>query len=254
MSRLRSAAGVVVLVARATTKHDIKYPAAAFAYYAFVGFLPLLVLVVALFGETYVAQVQQVTPLLLTPAAQQLVTDSLTTASGRAGATVFAVVVLAWSVTNMTTSIQAVVERLEGSGKREYSEQLYDAVSVLCTLILAIVSIPFAGWFLVVFSPVDVLVRGWPVVLFGMLVVAFVPLYYVPSRRAADPWAALPGAVTAAFGWTVLVVAIQFYATHASRYALYGVLSGIIIIFTALYLAAGVLMVGIVVNATTQAM
>jgi membrane protein len=64
------------------------------------------------------------------------------------------------------------------------------------------------------------------------------------------PRAALPGAVTAAAGWTTLHAAVQFYAGNATQYAIYGVLSGVIIILTSLYLAAVVLMVGVVVNAT----
>lgn len=59
---------------------------------------------------------------------------------------------------------------------------------------------------------------------------------------------ALPGALTAAVGWTVLLTAIRFYAGNAPQYALYGVLSGIIIILTSFYLGAIILMIGAIVN------
>jgi membrane protein len=93
-------------------------------------------------------------------------------------------------------------------------------------------------------------VSVWPLVLFGVLVLAFLPLYYLPSELVTSPSEALPGALTAGAGWTLLITGIQYYAANAAQYALYGILSGVILILTSLYLAALVLMLGVVVNAT----
>jgi len=41
-----------------------------------------------------------------------------------------------------------------------------------------------------------------------------------------------------------LLTAVSFYAANATQYALYGVLSGIIIILTSFYLGAIILMIG----------
>jgi membrane protein len=68
-----------------------------------------------------------------------------------------------------------------------------------------------------------------------------------------SPRRALPGAVVASFGWAALQTGIQFYATHAGRYAIYGTLSGVIILLTSLYIAAALLLIGIVVNAKVAA-
>jgi len=46
-----------------------------------------------------------------------------------------------------------------------------------------------------------------------------------------------------------LLTAVSFYAANATQYALYGVLSGIIIILTSFYLGAIILMIGAIVNA-----
>jgi len=86
-------------------------------------------------------------------------------------------------------------------------------------------------------------------VLFVALTVTLLPLYFVPSRVATSPQDALPGAITTAIGWTVLHAAIQFFVANASQYAIYGVLSGLILILTSTYVAAVVLMLGVVVNA-----
>jgi membrane protein len=43
------------------------------------------------------------------------------------------------------------------------------------------------------------------------------------------------------------------YVVNAAQYAIYGVLSGIILMLTSIYLAAVVLMVGLVVNAVLAA-
>jgi membrane protein len=59
---------------------------------------------------------------------------------------------------------------------------------------------------------------------------------------------ALPGAVFAASGWTVLHVIVQVYVRQASQYAIYGTLSGVLLLLTSLYIASLLLMLGVAVN------
>ncbi|QLG49707.1 YhjD/YihY/BrkB family envelope integrity protein [Natrinema halophilum] len=91
-------------------------------------------------------------------------------------------------------------------------------------------------------------------VLFLASTVVFLPLYYVPLRSVTTPSAALPKALVTAFGWPLVHTGplLHYYTANASRYAIYGVLSGFSIILTSLYLAAVLLMVGIAVNATLE--
>ena len=249
-SRLAETVRVALTVARVADEHEVKYPAAAFAYYAFVSFLPLLVLLVALLGEPLSAEIRAEIPNFFTPEAQRLVSESLTNASGRIGATLLSIVALAWSVANMAVDFQTVVERVEETAEEPLAVQLRDAVSILGSFGLALVAIVLTGVVFALLSVDPLVARGWPAVLFLTFAVAFVPLYYLPSRVVTSLSGALPGALTAAFGWTVLVAAVQFYAANAAQYAIYGVLSGIILILTGLYFAAIVLILGIVVNAT----
>lgn len=244
------ALGAVVTVARTVDEHDLKYPAAAMAYYAFVSFLPLLVFLVAVFGEGFAGDVRGAIPRFLTPEARRLVAESLTTASGRTGATALAVLVLAWSASNVAVDFQTVVERVEGTPEGTLVEQAREAGAVLGSLLLVVASVVLAAAVVTLLPAGPWVTYGWPVLVAGVLTAAFLPLYYLPSEVARSPRAALPGATVAAVGWTAMLVGIQFYAIHAGRYAVYGVLGGVIILLTSLYLASLALMVGVVVNVT----
>ena len=237
------------------TEQDVKYPAAAFAYYAFVAFLPLLVLAVALLDQTALARVEASLPQLLAPQARRLVYESLAVASGRTGATLFAVGVFVWCGANMSAAFLTIIDRVEGSPDADdesASAGIRVAAGIFASLCLAVVSVGLVEGVVVTRAGelLGALLR--PVVLLVFLTASFVPLYVVASRVASDPHSALPGAFAAAVGWTSLVTGVQFYATNAAQYALYGILSGIILIFTSLYVAAGVLMLGVVVNAAAE--
>jgi membrane protein len=240
--------GLVVAVARTADENDIRYPATAFAYYAFVSFVPLLLLVFATVGERFAGRIHAAAPRFLAPDAQGLIYDATTAASGRVGAVVLAIVVLVWSGVNVVVDFRTVIERVEDVDADRSSHRLRDGVVVLGSIGLAIVSIVLISVLFSLPSFGPLVVIAGTLVLFGTLTVAFLPLYYLPSRLVTTPRAALPGALTAALGWTVIHGVILFFAGNAARYAIYGVLSGIIIILTSLYVAAFVLMTGVVVN------
>ncbi len=260
MSRLASLGSFVLVVAREATDQEVKYPAAAIAYYAFVSVVPLLLLVIAigstLLGPDVIAALNEFTPQYLTPDARSLVGEAVVTASGRAGAALLAIGVIAWSGANAAVAFLDTVERLENAGDRSILGQLRDATVVLASLGLAALATVATSLVVAVLSVVPLgplspaAALYAPLVLFALLTLAFLPLYYVPSRVVSSPLGAIPGAATAAAGWTLLQIGVQFYAANAGQYALYGVLSGIIVVLTALYLAAIVLTLGAVVNAT----
>jgi membrane protein len=149
---------------------------------------------------------------------------------------------------NVVIDFRTVIERIEDTDVDRSADWLRDSGIILGSLCVAIVSIVLIS---ILFSlpPFSLVVAATGlVVLFGALTAVFLPLYYLPSRLVTTPSEALPGALTAAFGWTAIHGVILFFAGNAARYAIYGVLSGIIIILTSLYIAAFVLMTGIVVN------
>jgi membrane protein len=235
-------------VVRTAYDQQIRYPAAALAYYAFVSFVPLLTMLFAVLGDRAFAQFERMTPQFLTPEAQELVQQSLSTASGRLTAGVLAVLVLGWSSMNIVGDVRTVVERVEGIGDRSPRARLRDGVVVLWSL----------GAAMVVIAATSVLFQSAPdglivstigfLSLWLALSIVFVPLYFVPSIRMTTLRDAVPGAAIAGFGWAVIHSGVLFYASNAGQYAVYGVLSGVIIILTSLYLAAAVLFTGIIIN------
>lgn len=239
----------VAVVVRTSLEENIRYPAAALAYYGFVSFVPLLVLVFAAAGGRLSAEFSRAVPQFVTPAVRELVERSVTTAAGRTGAGVFAVLVLGWSSASLVGDLLTVIERVEGDSEATLGTQIRDGLVILGSLgtaILAVVGISIL--FAALPTSPFVELAGFAGLWFA-LVVSFVPLYYVPSGAVTSPTAALPGAVTAAFGWAALHTFFRYYATNAGQYAIYGVLSGVIIILTGLYLAASILLIGVIVNA-----
>ena len=249
MGRLAGGVAHLVSIARTVHEEELRYPAAALAYYGFVSFVPLLLLVVALLGERLAVELSQAVPRFLTPSVRGLVRRSLSTASGRTGAGVLAVLVLLWSGVNVVDNVRAVVERIEGSIESSIRHWLRDAAVILAAFGLAMLAVVATSTVLGLPATGPLFGLAGFLVLWVVLAVAFVPLYYVPSGVATSPGGALPGALVASFGWAALHTGIQFYATHAGRYAVYGALSGVILLLTSLYIAAALLLTGIVVNA-----
>ncbi|WP_135536154.1 YihY/virulence factor BrkB family protein [Halostella pelagica] len=247
MARLARVLDVVITVVRSSYEHDVRYPAAALAYYAFVSFVPVLLLAFAVVGEQFAAEIERAAPQFLTLEARRLISQATTTASGQTGASVLAIAVIGWSGANVAMDFQTVVERIEGVEEQPLRQQFRNSVAVLGSLGLAILAVLFTS---TLFTLPPAGSYAGLVMLFIVLTVAFIPLYYVPSTVLPTPSSALPGALTAALGWTTIHTGILFYAANAGKYAIYGVLSGIIIILTSLYIAAVVLLTGVIVNVT----
>lgn len=247
MSRLAEAFRVVLAVARGMREHEVEYPAASLAYYGFISLFPLLVLVLAVLSQPAAEAIRTATPSFLTPSTRQLVYEAMADQTGRTGAILLAGVVLLWSGTHLTLGFRSVVQRAEGTAEGSLSTLLRDGVCVVGSLGLAVVSIGLASAFFSTFLASPGIVG---VGLFAVLTVVFLPLYYVPSRLVTSFRAAVPGAVLAAAGWAALLSIVHVYSVNADQYAVFGAISGIIIVLTSVYVGAMLLLVGVVLNAT----
>jgi len=235
-------------VALTAYHEEIRYPAAALAYYGFVSFVPLLLLLVAVLGDQLATQLARVSPTFLTPEVSDLIDQSVRTATHRVSAGLLAVLVLLWSSVNVVGDVRAVVERIEGTARTGVKVWAHDAVGILGSVGIAIVAI-VATTILFAYTPggpLDFVVAF--ATLWLLLTVGFVPLYTLPSTVVSGPRAALPGAAATALCWTIIHTGIQFYALNAGQFSIYGVLSGVILILTSLYLAAAALFTGFIVN------
>jgi len=251
IDRTRDAVREVVALAQ---REQLTFLAAAIAYYGFVSLVPLLLLVLVvgsvLGDEALATAIVERAGAILSPTGKDLLSDALTGASGRGGATVVGLGVLVWSVLKVFRGLDKAFARLYGTaGEHTIVDELRDGVIVLGSAALGLGGLSVVvGVATVVSGP---LVRVFaPFGLFVSLLIAFFPLYYVfpdASMRARD---AFPGTLVAAAGWVVLASAFSLYAEVAGSFALYGVLGAALLVVTFLYFGSILLLVGAAVNAT----
>ena len=72
-----------------------------------------------------------------------------------------------------------------------------------------------------------------------LLPVVLFPLYYIFPSQHVTLTGAIPGAVFAGSGWTLLGTAFGVYTTHAGSFQLYGVLGGVLLLLVWFYFADG---------------
>ena len=227
--------------------------AAGVAFYAFLSFVPLALLVVAIAasigGEGWVEGVSEAAADVLTPTAQQLLAESIADDVGRQGATVVGALGLLWGGSRVLRGLDRAFAKVYGTGPpKSILATLSDAalVTLVVTIGLGIVAaIETATVFLPGFDPGLLGPLGSLVVLF----VAFYPLYLIFPDADVTPREALPGAVIAALGWFLLARTFSLYAGFATVSAIYGALGGIFLVLVWLYVGAIVLVGGAVCNA-----
>ena len=242
------------LVVDAARDQQVTFLAAGVAYYAFVSLVPalLLLLVVAttVFGDALATELLASVGEFLTPAGEEAIGGAVASAQGRAGASLLGVAVLLWSTLKVFRGLDTAFIEVYGiEGRVSFLEQLTDAGSVVIGIGVGITAMLVVG---AVAAAVDVplLASASVLALPGILTVVFLPMYYLLPNVDVTVREALPGAVFAAVGWTVLQAGFQAYAATAGQYQVYGVVGGVLLLVTWLYVAAIVVIVGAVINAT----
>lgn len=126
-------------------------------------------------------------------------------------------------------------------------DQLIDSLVVVVGIGLTMVLMFVVGGLLAALRFSLLLEIAGVLVLPLLLTAAFVPIYYRFPDRAVTVKEVLPGAAFAAVGWTVLQALFQLYASVASTSA-YGLVGGVILLVSWLYIASAVIILGAVVN------
>ncbi|QFU83895.1 YihY/virulence factor BrkB family protein [Natronorubrum aibiense] len=233
---------------------DISFLAAGFAYYAFVSLIPLVLLALVvgslLGGEDAAERLILVAGDFLPAAGEDLVTDALTTESGRAEATVVALVVATWGALKVFRGLSLAFDKVyDEVAEDTLVDQIKDGLTVIVAgagamaLMIVIGTIlgfaadlvPFAG------------LLSWVTLLIG-LVLVFLPIYYVLPPVPVTVTDVLPGAIFAAVGWTILQVGFQLYAANAGQYQAYGAVGVVLLFVTWLYFAGMLILFGAVLN------
>jgi membrane protein len=101
------------------------------------------------------------------------------------------------------------------------------------------IQVPVAGVDLFGFLVSLVLILALSIALFSLF-------YFLPDDVSIGE--AIPGAVFAAVGRTVLQTVFRVYASNSSKYAAYGVISAVLLLVTVLYFAGVVLLLGVLLN------
>lgn len=232
----------------------VTFLAAAVAYYAFVSLIPLLLLLLAVGsyvgGEQLSGAVVAEVGRFLSPEGEAVVTDALAGETGRSGATIIGLVVLLWTALKAVRAVDDAVSQVyHVTGPDSLPRQLLDGAVVLGALGLGGVLTVVLNGFVPARSGIPILEFLSPVITAGVLVVTFLPLYYVFPDVPMTVREAFPGAVIAAIGWALLGAGFQIYAALAGTGSLYGVLGGVLLLVTVLYGAAIVILMGAVANA-----
>ena len=235
-------------------EQEITFLAASIAYYAFVSILPMLLLALAiatfLGGEAFATQVTTAASDVLSPSGQTQLQEIVLNQQGRTGATIVGTLVLLWSTLRMFRGLDEAFSRVyDVTAAKGFLDTFKDALVVVAVIALAVAAMVVAGLVLSLFPTVPFAGTLSTLALFVALGVVFLPLYYFFPDVDVSIREAIPGAVVATVGWTVLQIGFRFYVGQSARFDAYGVLGGALILVTWLYFGAIVLLLGAIVNA-----
>ncbi|WP_123538557.1 YihY/virulence factor BrkB family protein [Halosimplex salinum] len=236
---------------------DVGFMAGSVAFSAFVSLIPLVVLLViaasVVGGEGFRQSVVDTTSGYLTPASQGVVEESIEQARGSVELSVIGIVALLWAVMKVFRSLDTAFSDLYAVETDEgFVDHFRDGVIVLGAMGIAVLTMTAVGAIVAVaptFSPGGeaalplIRVAGFVVLIVG-LIVAFLPMYYVFPDVEMTIRRALPGAVVAAVGWTILQALFQVYVSMTAGGELYGVIGGAVLLVIWLYFGAVVVLVG----------
>ncbi|RKD94656.1 YihY/virulence factor BrkB family protein [Halopiger aswanensis] len=239
---------------RTASDREITFLAAGFAYYAFVSLIPmvLLALVVGSLvgGENAAERLILVAGDFLPEAGETLVINALSAESGRAEATVVALVVATWGALKVFRGLSLAFDMVyDEVADDSLLDQIRDGLTVIfagtgaLALMLAIGAVLSIAADAVPFA--DTL--SWVTLLLG-LVLVFLPIYYVLPPVPVAIGEIWPGTVFAAVGWTILQIGFQIYAANAGQYQAYGAVGAVLLFVTWLYFAGIILLLGAVLN------
>ncbi|NHN60369.1 YhjD/YihY/BrkB family envelope integrity protein [Halorussus rarus] len=252
MPSLGNAADVGRSVFEEAREQEITFLAASTAYYSFVSLIPLLLLafVVVSFvaGEQFATQVVDRASGLLTATGQQQLRQFITNPTGSGGTTVIGLVVLVWSAIKVFRGFDEAFSAIYATdAKTGIADQVKDALLVLAAIGVGVIVVVLAGAATALFPEFPFVGVIATIIQLAALVPVFLPVYVVFPDADVSIREALPGAVLATVGWTVLQILFRIYAgvssTSPSQF-----LGTALLLVTWLYFASILVLLGGVVN------
>lgn len=238
---------------------EITFIAASLAYYAFVSLIPLILLLLVavsvIGGQELADEIAAIAGGVFSPSGKGIVSDAISNQTGAVGATVVSLLALLWSALKVFRGLDTAFSRAYGRKASGIVTQLKNGLVTLGAVVVGVLITVGIGA-VVALWPVNVTVAGVSTVaVLGTLAtlcglsLTLLPLYYFLPGGHVTVREALPGAMFAAIGWTILQIVFRFYTAWAGNYEAYGVLGAALLLVTLLYFAGMVILLGVVMNA-----
>ena len=251
ISRIGTVLRDVIVLA---TRKEVPFLAASIAYYAFAALIPFLlfafVLVSTIGGDELATRIIILTQEFLTPTSQELIRDAITNTEGRTGLIIGTTLIFVWSVFRLLRSLQIAFSVVyETEMYLPVLTQITTAVILFCALIIAGSGLVGISILFTVLPHVPLFGLASAVGVLIVLVLVFLPIYYLLPDIDHAVTDALPGAIGVAISWTTLNALFGIYAANAAQYELYGVLGGVLLLLTWFYMSGTIIVLGAVFNA-----
>ncbi|GAB3663833.1 YhjD/YihY/BrkB family envelope integrity protein [Halopiger thermotolerans] len=232
---------------------NVTFMAASIAYQAFISLLPLLVLVFFLVtivgGDQFATEVTAATEGFLPESGQLIVENAIENSPATAGSSIIGVLVLLWGALKIFRGLDtAFSEIYETTAESSLVDQIRDGLIVFGALGGALLAAVAASIVLAFFPAIPFISVLQPLLLVGVLTLAFLPMYYYFPDLDLSAREVLPGAAVAAVGWTALQSLFQVYVSFAGSSESAGPLGAILLLLTWLYFGGLILLIGAVVN------
>jgi len=231
---------------------NLSFMASSLAYQAFVSLLPLFVsmflLVTVIGGRGFATEVLTATESVLPSEAQRLLAQAIQSEISSTATSTISLLVLLWGSLELFRSLKTAFATIYGTqATNSLLRQLHHALVAYLLLIAAIVAAVGATSVSIV-SELPFVDLLSVVALLGGLTVVFLPVYYLFPDVPISPRRALPGAVIAAVGWTLLQRLFQLYVQYVADPDIAGALGTILVLLVWLYFGSYVVLIGAVVN------
>lgn len=256
-----------------TWQDNVGLVAAGVAYYGFLALVPLLGIIVLVYGmfadpQTVVSNVRAITTILPPDVsmliAEQLIAAVKTTQETKGLGIVVALLVALYGGTNgagaIITALNIAYEEKEKRSLGRF--YLLAAIMTVCAVVLALVALVAAtalallGRLVPDASPPLVAaarIGGYVMLTLVAAAVAATLYRFAPSREKAKWTWITPGSLFAAVTWLLLTLLFSYYVTNVTDYnATYGSLGTIVVLLTWIYLSAYALIFGAELNSEIE--
>lgn len=247
--------------------------AAGVAYYGFLALVPLLGIIVMLYGlfaepQTVVSNIRALTAILPADVARliadQLVAAVQTTRETRGVGIIVAMLVALYGGTNGAGSIMTALNIAYEEKEKRSLGRFYlvaTAITVIAVVLavgalVSVTALAFLPNLAPGASPIAIAVGklgGYALMTLAAAAVAATLYRYAPSREQARWSWITPGSLFAAIAWLLLTLMFSFYVTSVTDYNVtYGSLGTIIVLLTWIYLSAYALVFGAELNSEVE--